>query len=224
MTKAIFFDLFFTLIYPGYLEENENDIIGISLSEWEEYAENNELYDERARGKITDERKIINKIVNCMPYHITEIQKQKILEKREERIKKALLLVDNKILETLQKISMRGIKLGIISNADVIDIKYWNDSPLSELFDLVLFSCDVGMVKPEAEIYQLAMRKLEVKPEESIFIGDGGSNELYGAQSVGMKTIFTEYLDCKSMDQKELLKKQADFHINSFEEILNYID
>ena len=85
MAKAIFFDLFFTLIYPEYLDENEYDVIGISLTEWEEYAENNELYNERARGKIKNEREIIDKIVNPMPYQITEIQKQKILEKREER-------------------------------------------------------------------------------------------------------------------------------------------
>ncbi|RKD28613.1 HAD family hydrolase [Lacrimispora algidixylanolytica] len=224
MTKAIFFDLFFTLVYPGYLNENENDVIGISLSEWEGYAENNVLYDERAKGKIKNDREIIDKIVNRMPYKLTELQKQVILEKREERMKKALLIVDNMILEILQKIRASGIKLGIISNADVIDIKYWNDSPLSELFDLALFSCDVGMVKPEAEIYQFAMKKLNVKPEESIFIGDGGSNELYGARSVGMKTIFTEYLDCKSKDQKELIEKYADYHINSFDEILRYMD
>jgi putative hydrolase of the HAD superfamily len=224
MTKAMFFDLFFTLIYPGYLDENENDFIGISLSEWEEYAENNVLYDERAKGKIKNDREIIDKIVNRMPYKLTELQKQVILEKREERMKKALLIVDNMILETLRKIRASGIKLGIISNADVIDIKYWNDSPLSELFDLALFSCDVGMVKPEAEIYQFAMKKLNVKPEESIFIGDGGSNELYGAQNVGMKTIFTEYLDCKSKDQKELIDKYADYHINSFDEILKHMD
>lgn len=224
MTKAIFFDLFFTLIYPTYLEESENDVIGISLSEWEEYAENNLLYDERAKGKIKNDREIIDKIVNRMPYNLTELQKQKILEKREERMKRALLIVDSKILDTLKKIRIRGIRLGIISNADVIDIKYWNDSPLSKLFDLALFSCDIGMVKPETEIYQLALKKLNVKPEESIFIGDGGSNELYGAQSVGMRTIFTEYLDCKSKDQKELIERYADYHINSFDEILKYID
>lgn len=40
-------------------------------------------------------------------------------------------------------------------------------------------------------------------PEGSIFISDGGSNELYGAKRVGMKTILNEYLDCKSKSQKE---------------------
>ena len=224
MTKAVFFDLFFTLIYPYYSFENEYDIIDISSSEWESYAENTILYDERARGKIRNEREIINRIVNIMPYKVTEEQKRKILLKREERMKRALLSIDDQVLEILGRVRKKGIKIGLISNADIIDIKYWNDSPLSALFDSVIFSCDVGIVKPEIEIYQLAMKRLNVKPEESIFIGDGGSNELFGARRAGMKTIFCEYLECKSKIQKQMIMKYSDHHIESFYDILKYID
>jgi len=224
MTKAVFFDLFFTLIYPSYLIENEYDVIGISPSEWESYAENNILYDERAKGKIRNERQIIDRIVNIMPYKVTGEQKRKILLKREERMKRALLSVDNKVLEILGRVREKGVKIGLISNADIIDIKYWNDSPLSAFFDSVIFSCDVGILKPETEIYQLAMKRLNVKPEESIFIGDGGSNELFGARRAGMKTIFSEYLDCKSKIQKEMIIKYSDYHIESFDDILKYLD
>lgn len=224
MTKAVFFDLFFTLIYPSYLIENEYDVIGISPSEWESYAENNILYDERAKGKIRNEREIIDRIVNIMPYKVTGEQKRKILLKREERMKRALLSVDNKVLEILGRVREKGVKIGLISNADIIDIKYWNDSPLSAFFDSVIFSCDVGILKPQTEIYQLAMKRLNVKPEESIFIGDGGSNELFGAQRAGMKTIFSEYLDCKSKIQKEMIIKYSDYHIESFDDILKCID
>ena len=224
MAKAVFFDLFFTLIYPCYLIENEYDVIGISSSEWESYAENNILYDERAKGKIRNEREIIDRIVNIMPYKVTEEQKRKILLKREERMKRALLSIDNKVLEVLGRIREKGIKIGLISNADIIDIKYWNDSPLSAFFDSVIFSCDVGIMKPETEIYQLAMKSLNVKPEESIFIGDGGSNELFGARRAGMKTIFSECLDCKSNIQKEMIINYSDYHIESFDDILKYID
>ncbi|HBC98374.1 MAG TPA: haloacid dehalogenase [Lachnoclostridium sp.] len=224
MTKAVFFDLFFTLIYPSYLIENEYDVIGISPSEWESYAENNILYDERAKGKIRNERQIIDRIVNIMPYKVTGEQKRKILLKREERMKRALLSVDNKVLEILGRVREKGVKIGLISNADIIDIKYWNDSPLSAFFDSVIFSCDVGILKPETEIYQLAMKRLNVKPEESIFIGDGGSNELFGARRAGMKTIFSEYIDCKSKIQKEMIIKYSDYHIESFDDILKYLD
>ena len=140
MIKAIFFDLFFTLVYPCYLDENEYNVIGISSSEWEKYAENRMLYNERAKGKIKTEREIIDKIVNSMPYILTDEQKQSILQKREERMKRALLTVDNKIIEILGRIHVRGVKTGLISNADIIDIKYWNESPLCELIDSVIFS------------------------------------------------------------------------------------
>ena len=79
MIKAIFFDLFFTLVYPCYLDENEYNVIGISSAEWEKYAENRMLYNERAKGKIKTEREIIDKIVNSMP-DILDVYKRQMKE------------------------------------------------------------------------------------------------------------------------------------------------
>ncbi len=224
MTKAIFFDLFFTLIHPKYSDENEFDIIGLSSIEWEKYAEDDILYKERARGNVKSEKTIIDNIVNRMPYELTEEQKKIILFRREEHMKRALLAVDGMILESIQKLHNNNIKIGLISNADVIDSKYWENSPLADFFDLVVFSCNVGMLKPEVKIYDFAMRKLNVLPEESIFVGDGGSNELWGAKMAGMKTIFTEYLESKPECQKEKIMMHADYHVNSFDEILKYVE
>jgi len=39
-----------------------------------------------------------------------------------------------------------------------------------------------------------------------------------------MKTIFSEYLDCKSNIQKEMIINYSDYHIESFDDILKYID
>lgn len=224
MIKAVFFDLFFTLIYPQYSDINEYDVIGISAMEWEKYAEDNILYCERALGKVITEKDIIDKIVDIMPYHLNMSQKQEILHRREERMKRALLSVDSKIIDTLRKLQEKGVKIGLISNADMIDSKHWDKSPLAEFFDVAIFSHNVGILKPELEIYRLAMNMLNMKPEESIFIGDGGSDELYGAKSIGMKTIFTEYLECKSSDKIEKIKLHADYHIKDFDELLRCID
>lgn len=47
--EAIFFDLFFTLIKPKYhLHQNENDVLGLSIEEWELYSENEKVYKRRA--------------------------------------------------------------------------------------------------------------------------------------------------------------------------------
>ncbi len=224
MIKAVFFDLFFTLVYPMYLAVNEYDIIGISSIEWERYAEDNTLYCERALGKIRTEKEIIDKIVDIMPYDLSGHQKQEILKRRQERMKRALLNIDDEILNTLKILHDKGIKVGLISNSDIIDSKHWEDSPLAEFFDVSVFSCNVGIMKPDIGIYEIAMSMMGTRPEESMFIGDGGSDELYGAKRAGMRTVFTEYLEHKPLDKIEKIKLYADFHIDRFDELLRCLE
>lgn len=224
MIKAIFFDLFFTLVVPSYDEkDNEFSILNLSLDEWEKYAENDTLYKERALGLVESEKDIINRIVSTIPFEIGDDQKEKVLLARENRMKAALQNVSKDIIEVLKKIKTRKIMIGLISNADIIDCKYWRQSVLSEFFDDDIFSCNVGILKPEKAIYKLAMQHLNVLPEESVFVGDGGSNELRGAKSVGMKTIFTEALEIKSDKKRFQLMEYADYHVCNFKEILNCI-
>ena len=55
MIQAIFFDLFYTLIVPEYNQlRNENDVLGLSVDEWQHYAEDYPLYRERASGILLD--------------------------------------------------------------------------------------------------------------------------------------------------------------------------
>lgn len=111
--------------------------------------------------------------------------------------------------------------MGLISNADCIDCKYWKQSPLFQYFDDAVFSCIVGLLKPDKQIYELAMERLHVSPEQCLFVGDGGSNELCGAKSAGMSTVFSEMLETKDSDQKENIIKYADYHIKHVNELLN---
>lgn len=76
-------------------------------------------------------------------------KKVQVLFAREQRMKKALKMVSKEILDTLQKLKLKDIKLGLISNADCIDCKYWNQSPLFRCFNDSVFSCNVGLLKPE---------------------------------------------------------------------------
>jgi HAD superfamily hydrolase (TIGR01509 family) len=57
-----------------------------------------------------------------------------------------------------------------------------------DMFDVTIFSAEVGLVKPDARIYQLTLDQLGVKPEEAVFVDDFIEN-VEGAQAVGMKAI-----------------------------------
>lgn len=224
MIKAIFSDLFFTLIYPHYsIEDNEFDILNITKEEWEECAENPVLYEERALGKLDSEDEIMIKILNLLPNKIDKEQRDKILISRLNRMKRALENVDDEVIYTLQELKKHNIKLCLIGNVDVIDCKYWRQSILSTYFDEAIFSCEVGLLKPDVRIYTLAMERMGVTASESIFIGDGGSNELFGAKQAKMRTVFTEYLERKEEDQREIILQSADIRIDRFKELLEYI-
>ncbi|HEY94165.1 MAG TPA: HAD family hydrolase, partial [Dehalococcoidia bacterium] len=64
-----------------------------------------------------------------------------------------------------------------------------NDIPLSDYFDVSVFSCRVGIMKPDPRIYHIACDQLSLEPEECLFVGDGDSSELSGAAGVGMSTV-----------------------------------
>ena len=224
MIKAIYFDLFFTLIVPTYEKtNNEYEILNLSVGEWEQYAENNILYHERALGFVKTEKEIIDKIVSLMPFEVRAIQKEQVLFAREQRMKNALKMISKEILDTLVKLKLKDIKLGLISNADCIDCKYWNQSPLFRCFNDSVFSCNVGLLKPDRQIYELAMQRLNVSPEQCLFVGDGGSNELCGAKSAGMGTVFSEMLETKNAAQRESIIKYSDYHIKHMNELFNYL-
>lgn len=222
--KAVFFDLFFTLIYPRYTEsENEYDVLSITKEEWEYYAENEVLYNERAIGKLKDESEIIEKIAAIMPFSVSEQQKSKILCLRQNRMKNALMSVHPCITDTLLSLRKKNIKLCLISNADKIDCKYFASSPLGEIFDEAVFSCDVGILKPDRKIYDLAMQKLNVMADESLFVGDGGSDEFIGAKRAGMQTVFTEYLIKKDKAERKKLYADCDYYIDDFKKLLDIV-
>ena len=224
MFKAIFFDLFFTLIVPAYENvNNEFNILNMSVDEWEQYAENDLLYRERALGLVKTEAEIIEKIVSLIPFEVSVLQKEQVLLAREKRMKAALETVSKEIPDALQKIKSMDIKLGLISNADCIDCKYWNQSPLFQCFDDAVFSCDVGLLKPDRQIYELAMERLNVSPEQCLFVGDGGSNELCGAKSAGMRTVFSEMLETKSSERRNAIIKYADYHVRHINELFDYL-
>lgn len=218
--EVIFFDLFFTLVTPKYYDlRNENDVLKITKEEWEKYAEDNELYIARATGKEKSPEKIIEDIVEKIKIEVNDCDKKEILKLREERFKASIIDVDPAIIDVLLDIKKNGKKICLLSNADIIDVMHWDKSPLKDLFDETIFSYKVGCLKPQREIYNIALKKMKVTPEKCVFIGDGGSDELKGAKELGMHTILTGHLLKRDEKQHNEIRKFADYYIEDFIEI-----
>ncbi len=85
-------------------------------------------------------------------------------------------------------------RLGIVSNYAIPECvgKLLQREGLRELFDVVVVSGSVNRRKPHPEIYKKALQRLDVKPEETAFVGDTVDADVQGAKAVGMKTVYLE--------------------------------
>jgi putative hydrolase of the HAD superfamily len=92
-------------------------------------------------------------------------------------------------LETLAELRRRGHRLGLISVCSQDVPHVWDQTPLAGTLDELVFSCDVGVSKPDPRIYEIACERLEVEPADCLFVGDGANNELPGAERVGMAAV-----------------------------------
>ena len=90
---------------------------------------------------------------------------------------------------TLCELRARGYRTGLLTNCTSEVPELVSESPLGGLFDVEIFSCSVGMRKPERAIYELAASGLDVDPPFCLYLGDGGDDELVGARDFGMNAV-----------------------------------
>ncbi|WIX80989.1 HAD family phosphatase [Amycolatopsis carbonis] len=89
-------------------------------------------------------------------------------------------------LELLEALSEAGAALALLSNAPSSFGKWVREQEWAKLFRVTLFSGDVKLAKPDAEIFRLLLEKLGAKPEECLFFDDRESN-VEGARAVGIQ-------------------------------------
>jgi len=190
--KAVLFDLFHTLVSPR-LAWGDNPpvgahkILGVSREAWVAQVESrlHDLYAGSIKDAFCAVAEIARAIDPTIPDHIIRSAVQSIVE----TFAGALVRVPVESVEVLTLLKARGKRIGLVSNASVMEVTAWDRSPLAPFFDSAVFSCYVGYVKPDRRIYETCIDALGVAPEDCVFIGDGGSEELEGARDMGMATI-----------------------------------
>lgn len=98
------------------------------------------------------------------------------------------LVANNDILALAKEAKNQGLKIAILSNVIEPTYNVIKAAGYYDLFDEVIASCKVGYVKPEEEIYKIALDRFGVTAQESIFIDDT-QHCLDPAAQMGFKTI-----------------------------------
>jgi putative hydrolase of the HAD superfamily len=92
---------------------------------------------------------------------------------------------DDRMIEAVRAARRHGLKTGLISNTWGLDE---SRSGALDIFDARVLSGEVGLRKPQPEIYRVAAGRLDVEPEECVFVDDLPAN-VEGARAVGMAAV-----------------------------------
>ncbi|KZE68988.1 hypothetical protein AWM68_01600 [Fictibacillus phosphorivorans] len=204
MIKAVFFDLYETLITEWEDGKKKvtysTDLLGLDQkifkSEWDRRREF------RMDGTFPDHQSVLRDILSSQgishnPEVIEDIHQARVSAKAA-----AFQEIHGEVLELLRTLIDRRIKLGLISNAAPEEVYAWPSCILADYFDEVIFSYVVRVAKPNKQIYQIGCERLGVIPQESIFIGDGGANELVGAADFGMNAYHATWFLPETISEK----------------------
>lgn len=226
-TKTVYlFDLFNTLVdvVSGDAETLPfpAEILNVNPRDYERAFMNSALTERRYRGRDRTSAEIMRKIANAIDPTIPEEIVLRASELRMRKYRNAILSPRTPMVETLRALKAQGKRLALVSNADRPEVEAWSASPFAPLFDAVVFSWSVGFIKPEPEIYTVALERLNAEAEHAVFVGDGGSNEHEGANALGIVTVSTDEFirERKSEAECAAYGSTAAYHIHALRELL----
>lgn len=97
------------------------------------------------------------------------------------------------VREVLAWIKSRNMRIGLVCNTGLTPgsglRKLLSNEGIIHYFDLLIYSDEVGIRKPDPEIFNLVAQKLSLKPYEIVHVGDNLKSDVCGAKNAGFKAI-----------------------------------
>ena len=192
MLRAVVFDLFGTLV-PEFplvdwerMHEGMATALGVEVDAFR--AEWNATMFERQTGRLGDMEANVRAICARLGAEPSAERLGAAMEARAE-IYRGNFRPQPGAVETLGWLREHGYATALVSMCAPDAPALWRASAMGDLIDVLVFSSEVGMRKPDAEIYLHAADRLDVDPSSCLYVGDGSYRELSGAAAVGMHPV-----------------------------------
>ncbi len=192
--QALLFDLYDTLIWLDPHRSNEGrqqmaDRLGVSVEAFMRIWRAS--VDDRMLGKgggLADHLAAAVSALDIAP-DARLIADLVAIERR--RLEEAVHLYPSTV-PTLRRLRAAGYRLGLLSNVSdgaAIPIAHLG---IDRLFDSLVLSHEVALLKPNPAIFELACRRLQASPAATMFVADGGFGELDAAHRLGIYCVMLE--------------------------------
>jgi HAD superfamily hydrolase (TIGR01509 family) len=182
MIKAIVFD------YGGVIKINSSDLIAdicdylkINKEDWRrEYFAVNHLFNVENKSFEEVFLLVVSKFDN------SEETKKYILNLLKDN--KGKYYLNDELISIIKDLKSRDYIIALLSNNSIGLREKLTEEGITDLFDQIIVSAEVGYQKPQPEIFQILFNKLGLMPEEVVFIDDS-TRSLEGADKIGYVPI-----------------------------------
>lgn len=97
--------------------------------------------------------------------------------------------LNERVVELIESLDRRDHPLHLLSNTNRLHVPYFERTwPVFERFSGRIYSCDVGVMKPDPEIFRITIDSLDLDPGSTIYIDDLPANCEAGAEA-GLRAI-----------------------------------
>ncbi len=203
-TKAVFFDVDFTLIYPGpmfqgegyrafcarhgiVIDESKFDAAVAGAAAVLEGPEETPYADEIF---VTYTRRIIENMGGrgtALDVCAREIYREWAACQHFE--------LYEEVPDVLRRLRSAGIHLGLISNSHRCLDSFQSHFELQGLIAATVSSSEHGLMKPHPSIFQAALQQADVAAAEAVMVGDSVRQDVEGALRAGMRAVLLDRLD-----------------------------
>jgi HAD superfamily hydrolase (TIGR01549 family) len=198
LTRAVFFDVDFTLIYPGPTFQGEGyqrfcvkHGMQVDPSAFMRAVADASSLLEDARGLRYDPQLFIDytrRIIEGMGGSGPGLDACTLEMYREWAACQHFSLYDD-VEPVFRELASRGIRIGLISNTHRSLASFQSHFELDDLVSGAISSSEHGYMKPHPSIFQAALDLLGVAAPESVMVGDSPVDDVDGARGVGMRAI-----------------------------------
>ncbi|MFQ5910382.1 MAG: HAD family hydrolase [Thermoplasmata archaeon] len=124
--------------------------------------------------------------------------------------------------ELLGKLKNRGMSLAIISNTGRTGGDFFRElmknHDLAHYFDVMTFSNEAGIRKPNKEIFLKTLEEMDISPEEAMHVGDDSDTDVIGARRAGMKCVLL------LVPGRDTDRGQPDFVVSELSDVLRIVE
>jgi len=223
MIKAVVFDLYGTLLTGDIYVHVEDKDEGLSrlLREngYDVYyqevwaARQLVMFIDYPKGRANTPKTFYSKVLERLEIP-ADSKLAEALAMKAAKLEKVRLFQD--VVPTINALKSRGIKTAILTTIPSWRFKHILDANSIEI-DFICTAKEAKAVKPHPKIYQTVLKKLQVKPNEALMVGDDPKTDVIPPKKLGMKAVML----CR---EGKKTVEEADQVIASLTELLDIIN